>query len=37
MHHTQVVISFQDANAFGITIFSSSFDVDMDCIIRYEQ
>jgi len=37
MHHTQVVISFRGVDAFDIIIFSSSFDLDMDYIIKYEQ
>ncbi len=37
MHSTHVIISFRGVDAFCIIIFSSSFDLDMDCIIRYEQ
>ncbi len=35
MHHTHVIISFWDVDAFGIAIFSSFLDLDMDCIIIY--
>jgi len=34
MHHTQAIINFHGANAFNI-IVSSSFNVDIDCIIKY--
>jgi len=37
IHLTHVVISFWGADAFYIIIFSSSLDLDLDCIIRYEQ
>ncbi len=37
MHHTQVVISLWGVDAFTSIISSSSFNLDMDCIIRYEQ
>ncbi len=37
MHHTHVVVNFQSAATFNITIFSSFFSLDMDCIIRYHQ
>jgi len=36
IHLTHVVISFRGADAFCIIIFSSSFDLDLDYIIRYE-
>ncbi len=37
MHRTHAIISFQGANAFGIIVFSSFFNLDMDCIIIYHQ
>jgi hypothetical protein len=37
MHHTQVIINFQGDDAFGITILSSFFNLEVDYIIRYHQ